>query len=146
MKKIFTTLAIILSQFSYAETYNVIDDTYLLENYNKTKYYNLKLHILKNNLENIHNIKFDDIKQKDSLIFTQYNEIRNDYIKEINEDIEIAVFFISPDKAVYSTNSKVVNKKNNTKNDLTEITLNFLNDMYNPLVDFKKSKVLENDF
>lgn len=146
MKKIFTTLAIILSQLSYAETYNVIDDTYLLENYNKTKYYNLKLHILKNNLENIHNIKFDDIKQKDSLIFTQYNEIRNDYIKEINEDIEIAVFFISPDKAVYSTNSKVVNKKNNTKNDLTEITLNFLNDMYNPLVDFKKSKVLENDF
>lgn len=146
MRKIFTTLAIILSQLSYAETYNVIDDTYLLENYNKTKYYNLKLHILKNNLENIHSIKFDDIKQKDSLIFTQYNEIRNDYIKEINEDIEIAVFFISPDKAVYSTNSKVVNKKNNTKNDLTEITLNFLNDMYNPLVDFKKSKVLENDF
>ena len=139
MKKIIFYLFFIFSIFSYGkDKIMVIDEDFVINNYKKSKSYNAILLYKKNYLEKTYNIDFSQNEKvlKENEKYQEFQKIRNDYIKEVNQDVDLGMFLVSEGELLI--NKKVI--LFGETNDLTEKVLSFLNELYSSKKEIEKNK------
>ena len=148
MKKLLLTCFFILSasSFSNSEKIILVDYSYILDNYYKTKSYNKTLHNLKDKLEKKYNIDFSDKSKgenKEKALKT-YNTIRTKFTNEITMDIDIAIAFTGQTEKYDLILDKEVFHYGKSK-DISKSILKFLNNVYFRELTIKKEKILKSD-
>lgn len=125
--------AVFASTFSFSEKIILIDYSYILDNYYKTKAYNKTLNKLRDNLEKKYNINFDDRNNSENKVkaIETYNNIKSKFIAEINQDIDIAIVFTGQTENYNLILEKSVVRfsKKKTK-DISKNIVKFLNEAY----------------
>lgn len=138
MKKwILILIILIIGISSFAkEKVTVVDENYLMENYEKTKEYNEKLRLMKENIEKKYSISFDENTEKLEQIkeYQDLKKTREELSKEINLEIEWAMYIICEEEELYDKGVFLYGKTN----DITKKTLEFLNKEYKRENPFKK--------
>ena len=148
MKKIFFTLFFLISTISFSRSEKIIlvDYPYLLDNYIKTKSYNKTLKLYKEKLEKTYNVNFDDRKESENkkIALKAYNDVKNNFINEINRDINLAIAFKGQTERYDFILEKEALRFGKGK-DISKDILEFLNDVYYHSFTIKDSKNLKSD-
>lgn len=148
MKKIFFTLFFLIStiSFSHSEKIILVDYPYLLDNYIKTKSYNKTLKLYREKLEKTYNINFDDRKESENkkIALKAYNDVKNNFINEVNRDINLAIAFKGQTERYDFILEKEALRFGKGK-DISKDILEFLNDVYYHNFTIKDSKNLKSD-
>lgn len=148
MKKIFFTLFFLISTISFSRSEKIIlvDYPYLLDNYIKTKSYNKTLKLYREKLEKTYNINFDDRKESENkkIALKAYNDVKNNFINEVNRDINLAIAFKGQTERYDFILEKEALRFGKGK-DISKDILEFLNDVYYHNFTIKDSKNLKSD-
>jgi len=149
MKKLTLFIMILMGTLSYSkELFKVIDTDYVLENYYKSKSYNNSIKKDYNNLSKKYKIdvfNLDYKKIKDSELKKEIIKLRKnqrEYIEEINEDLVTAIYINFPNDTVFPVEAILTGKTIN----ISDKILDFLNDMYTPVVQLKRKDNHLNDY
>ncbi|WP_163469638.1 hypothetical protein [Fusobacterium sp. IOR10] len=149
MKKLTLFIMILMGTLSYSkELFKVIDTDYVLENYYKSKSYNNSIKKDYNNLSKKYKIdvfNLDYKKIKDSELKKEIIKLRKnqrEYIDEINEDLVTAIYINFPNDTVFPVEAILTGKTIN----ISDKILDFLNDMYTPVVQLKRKDNHLNDY
>lgn len=133
MKKIILLCFLIMSAaaFSRSEKVILVDHSYILDNYYKTKSFNKTLDNLRTTLEKKYNFNFDDrtTSEEKTKAMKFYTDVRGKFVNEINQDIEIAIIFTGQTENYNLILEKAVLRYGKGK-DISEKILKFLNDAY----------------
>ena len=131
-KNLFICFLLIFSvTFSASEKIVLVDYSYILDNYYKTKAFNKTLDKLRDTLEEKYNFRFSDenIDENNKKALETYKKYKNEFTNEITRDIEIAVVFTGQ-----TENYDLILEKSAVKygkgKDISKYILNFLNDAY----------------
>ena len=131
-KNLFICFLLIFSvTFSASEKIVLVDYSYILDNYYKTKAFNKTLDKLRDTLEEKYNFSFSDenIDENNKKALETYKKYKNEFTNEITRDIEIAVVFTGQ-----TENYDLILEKSAVKygkgKDISKYILNFLNDAY----------------
>jgi len=140
---------ILMGTLSYSkELFKVIDTEYVLKNYYKSKTYNNSIKKDYNNLSKKYKIdvfNLDYKKIKNSELKKEIVKLRKDqreYIDEINEDLVTAIYINFPNDTVFPVEAILTGKTMN----ISDKILNFLNNMYTPVVKLKRNTDHLNDY
>lgn len=148
MKRLLLIYFLILSatSFSRSEKIILVDYSYILENYYKTKSYNKTLHTLKNKLEKKYNINFDDknLDENKEKALKIYKTVKNKFTNEITTDIDIAIAFTGQTENYNLIIDKDILHYGKGK-DISKFVLEFLNDVYFRSLTIKDEKKLKTD-
>lgn len=148
MKKMLFTLFFLVSTISFSHSKKIIlvDYPYLLDNYIKTISYNKTLKLYREKLEKTYNINFDDRKESENkkIALKAYNEAKNNFINEINRDINLAIAFKGQTERYDFILEKEALRFGKGK-DVSQDILDFLNDVYYHNFTIKNSKNLKSD-
>lgn len=148
MKKIFFTLFFLISTISFSRSEKIIlvDYPYLLDNYIKTKSYNKTLKLYREKLEKTYNINFDDRKESENkkIALKAYNDVKNNFINEVNRDINLAIAFKGQTERYDFILEKEALRFGKGK-DISKDILEFLNGVYYHNFTIKDSKNLKSD-
>lgn len=150
MKKLILTcfFAVFTVAFSRSEKIILVDYSYILDNYYKTKSYNKTLNKLRENLETKYNINFDDrhsSENKTKAIET-YREVKTRFTNEINQDIDIAIVFTGQTEDYNLIIEKSVVRYSRKKGkDISKNIVKFLNEVYFHDITIKDEIPLKND-
>lgn len=149
MKKLTLFIMILMGTLSYSkELFKVIDTEYVLKNYYKSKTYNNSIKKDYNNLSKKYKIdvfNLDYKKIKNSELKKEIVKLRKDqreYIDEINEDLVTAIYINFPNDTVFPVEAILTGKTMN----ISDKILNFLNNMYTPVVELKRNTNHLNDY
>ncbi|MFA6878075.1 MAG: hypothetical protein WCQ76_04135 [Fusobacterium sp.] len=149
MKKLTLFIMILMGTLSYSkELFKVIDTEYVLKNYYKSKTYNNSIKKDYNNLSKKYKIdvfNLDYKKIKNSELKKEIVKLRKDqreYIDEINEDLVTAIYINFPNDTVFPVEAILTGKTMN----ISDKILNFLNNMYTPVVKLKRNTDHLNDY
>lgn len=149
MKKLTLFIMILMGTLSYSkELFKVIDTEYVLKNYYKSKTYNNSIKKDYNNLSKKYKIdvfNLDYKKIKNSELKKEIVKLRKDqreYIDEINEDLVTAIYINFPNDTVFPVEAILTGKTMN----ISDKILNFLNNMYTPVVKLKRNADHLNDY
>ncbi|MGB3750910.1 MAG: hypothetical protein WA945_05035 [Arcobacteraceae bacterium] len=149
MKKLTIFIMILMGTLSYSkELFKVIDTEYVLENYYKSKNYSKIIKKDYNNLSKKYKIdvfNLDYKKIKDSELKKEIIKLRKnqmEYIDEINEDLVTAIYINFPNDTVFPVEAILTGKTIN----ISDKILDFLNDMYTPVVQLKRKDNHLNDY
>jgi len=149
MKKLTLFIMILMGTLSYSkELFKVIDTDYVLENYYKSKSYNNSIKKDYNDLSkkykiDVFNLDYKKIKNselKKEIIKLRKNQ--REYIDEINEDLVTAIYINFPNDTVFPIETILTGKTTN----ISDKILDFLNDMYIPVVELKREPNYLNDY
>lgn len=142
MKKLTIFIMILMGTLSYSkELFKVIDTEYVLENYYKSKNYSKSIKKDYNNLSKKYKIdvfNLDYKKIKNSELKKEILKLRKDqreYVDEINEDLVTAIYINFPYDTVFPIEAILTGKTIN----ISDKILNFLNNMYTPVVELKRN-------
>ncbi|WP_300357736.1 hypothetical protein [Fusobacterium sp.] len=135
-----------INTFCNSEKFILVDYSYILDNYYKTKSYNKTLNKLKDTLEKKYDISFNSKssgEKKDKALNT-YKSVRTRFTSEIKNDIDIAVNFLgqTEDYDFILDKEAVLYGKGK---DISKSVVTFLNDVYFRNLTIKKEKVLKSD-
>lgn len=135
-----------INTFCNSEKFILVDYSYILDNYYKTKSYNKTLNKLKDTLEKKYDINFNSKssgEKKDKALNT-YKSVRTRFTSEIKNDIDIAVNFLgqTEDYDFILDKEAVLYGKGK---DISKSVVTFLNDVYFRNLTIKKEKVLKSD-
>lgn len=122
-------IILIIGISSFAkEKVTVVDENYLMENYEKTKEYNEKLRLMKESIEKKYSITFDENMEEleKTKEYESLKKTREELSKEINMEIEWAMYIISEEEELYDKGIFLYGKTN----DITKKVLDFLNKEY----------------
>ncbi len=138
MKKIILLVILIMCIPSFAkEKLAVIDEVYVLENYQKTKDYNEFLHKLKEKIEKKYSINFNDNSEelKSNKGYIEFQKKRDELSREINFEVEWAMYLVCEKDILID--KKVI--RFGRVNDISKKVLKFLNEEYSRENMIKKS-------
>lgn len=132
MKRIIILLIFIIGFSSYSscskEKITVVDENYIMENYEKTKFYNEKLRKLKDEIVAKYSkesqVNMEDLAATED--YKNFEKKREELSKEINYEIEWAVYVVCTTENLFDKKMFLYGKTN----DITEKVLKFLNDEY----------------
>ena len=98
MKKwVIALIILIIGISSFAkEKVTVVDENYLMENYEKTKEYNEKLRLMKEAIEKQYSVTFDENMDKleKTKEYQNFKKTREELSQEINLEIEWAMYVV----------------------------------------------------
>ena len=138
MKKwVIALIILIIGISSFAkEKVTVVDENYLMENYEKTKEYNEKLRLIKEDIEKKYQVTFDENMEQleKTEEYQNFKKTREALSKEINLEVEWAMYVICESENLYDKRMFLYGKTN----DITKKVLEFLNKEYKRENSFKK--------
>lgn len=138
MKKwVIALIILIIGISSFAkEKVTVVDENYLMENYEKTKEYNEKLRLMKEAIEKKYSLTFDENMNKleKTKEYQNFKKTREELSQEINLEIEWAMYVVCETENLYNKGIFLYGKTN----DITKKVLDFLNEEYKRENPFKK--------
>lgn len=135
-----------INTFCNSEKFILVDYSYILDNYYKTKSYNKTLNKLKDTLENKYDISFNSKisgEKKDKALNT-YKMVRTRFTSEIKNDIDIAVNFLGQTENYDFILDKEAILYGKGK-DISKSVVIFLNDVYFRNLTIKKERILKSD-
>ncbi|MFK4784498.1 hypothetical protein [Fusobacterium sp. MFO224] len=149
MKRLTVFILLLFTTVTYSrELLKVIDIDYVLENYNKAKVYNGKLkkdydRLSKKYKVDVFSLELKEIKNSQlKNEVTRLKKQQMEYLDEINEDLMIAIFINYPEDIIFPIETILTGKTLN----ISDKILKFLNDVYEPLIKFKKDKIRLDDY
>lgn len=138
MKKwVIALIILIIGISSFAkEKVTVVDENYIMENYEKTKEYNEKLRLIKEDIEKKYQVTFDENMEQleKTEEYQNFKKTREALSKEINLEVEWAMYVICESENLYDKRMFLYGKTN----DITKKVLEFLNKEYKRENSFKK--------
>lgn len=138
MKKwVIALIILIIGISSFAkEKVTVVDENYIMENYEKTKEYNEKLRLMKEDIEKKYQVTFDENMEQleKTEEYQNFQKTREALSKEINLEVEWAMYVICESENLYDKRMFLYGKTN----DITKKVLEFLNKEYKRENSFKK--------
>lgn len=138
MKKwVIALIILIIGISSFAkEKVTVVDENYIMENYEKTKEYNEKLRLMKEDIEKKYQVTFDENMEQleKTEEYQNFKKTREALSKEINLEVEWAMYVICESENLYDKRMFLYGKTN----DITKKVLEFLNKEYKRENSFKK--------
>ncbi|WP_300328837.1 hypothetical protein [Fusobacterium sp.] len=129
MKKIILLVILIMCIPSFAkEKLAVIDEVYVLENYQKTKDYNEVLKKLREGIEKKYSIDFNDDSEelKSNKGYIEFQKKREELSREVNFEVEWAMYLVCEKDMLVE--KKMV--RFGRVDDISKRVLKFLNDEY----------------
>lgn len=138
MKKwVIALIILIIGISSFAkEKVTVVDENYIMENYEKTKEYNEKLRLMKEDIEKKYQVTFDENMEQleKTEEYQNFKKTREALSKEINLEVEWVMYVICESENLYDKRMFLYGKTN----DITKKVLEFLNKEYKRENSFKK--------
>lgn len=138
MKKIIILMILIICVPSFAkEKITVIDEVYVMENYQKTKDYNENLRQLRKNIEKKYSIDFNKESEelKSNKGYIEFKKKREELSKEVNLEVEWAMYLVCEKDQLFDKKMVLYGKVD----DITKKVLKFLNEEYYRENKLKKS-------
>lgn len=149
MKKLTISVMLLISSITFSkDTFKVVDTEFIIKNYYKSQKYNKELKKIYTELskkynKNILTLDISEIKNKKlKKEIEEAEKIREKYFYEINEDLTVAIFLNFPNETIFP---KEIILNGNIEN-ISEKILKFLNDLYVPLINYKKERKKLNDY
>ncbi len=129
MKNLIFVFFLILNALTLGENkIAVIDEDYIVNNYDKTIVFNEELGKLKTNIEKKYNLDFE--KDKEALSakedYIKFEELKEKRTLEIKDDISFSTFLMNNGNLLLAKDKVLYGETH----DITEDVLNFLDDIY----------------